>query len=305
VVRSDSKKVIELDPETAPLVLKLFEWYATGKFSLEEVAAMAKDAGLLMPRSKRPLNKQKLHRIFGGRLYYGEFVWKGKLYEPLVSRELWDQVQAKLDGRGKKKTRTVKHKLAFSGLIQCGHCGCALVGEIQKGKYTYYHCSGFKGKCEEPYVREETLEQKFIAVVKTLEFDAETRESISQSLRDSHRDEQRFHAESIARLQSDYARLQARIEQMYVDKLDGEIETSFFDQKSAAWWDEQRQLLRMIEQHQSANESYLEEGVAILELATRAAALFEIQDAREKRRLFGFRAPRSEHLLGLVSSPPS
>ena len=50
----------------------------------------------------------------------------------------------------------------------------------------------------------------------------------------------------------------------------------------------QRDLLRTIEQHQNANQSYLEEGVALLELATRAAALFESQDAREKRRLLDF-----------------
>jgi hypothetical protein len=29
---------------------------------------------------------------------------------------------------------------AFSGLITCGHCGCAMVDEIKKGRYVYYHC---------------------------------------------------------------------------------------------------------------------------------------------------------------------
>jgi DNA invertase Pin-like site-specific DNA recombinase len=292
VVRADGKKVIEPDPETASLIVKLFEWYATGKFSLEEVSEKANDAGLLMPRSKRPLNKQKLHRILRGRLYYGEFVWKGRLYkgihEPIVTRELWDRVQAMLDDRGKKKLRKVKHKLAFSGLIQCGHCGCALVGEIQKGRYVYYHCSGFKGKCEEPYVREEVLEQRFTQIIKGLIFDAEVLAWLGQSLRESHQDEREFHFAAVTRLNSDYARLQARIEQMYVDKLDGRIETSFFDQKSAGWRDEQRQILRAVEQHQLADQSYLEEGVALLELATRAAAEFAVQDAREKRHLLDF-----------------
>ncbi|MDZ4818076.1 MAG: recombinase family protein, partial [Planctomycetota bacterium] len=191
VTRDDGKKVIEPDPETASKVTKLFEWYATGQFSLEEIAKMATAAGLRMPRSNAPLNKQKLHRIFSVRLYYGEFVWKTKrfkgIHEPLLSRELWDLVQAKLDSRGKKKTRKVKHLLAFSGLIECGHCGCAVVGEVQKGRYTYYHCSGFKGKCQEPYVREEVLEQKFTEIIRRLKFDGEILEWISKALRDSHR----------------------------------------------------------------------------------------------------------------------
>ena len=45
---------------------------------------------------------------------------------------------------------------------------------------------------------------------------------------------------------------------------------------------------RDLEQHQNANQSYLQEGVAILELANRAAELFEKQSASEKRRLLDF-----------------
>ena len=92
---------------------------------------------------------------------HGDFDWKGKTYrgtyEPLITGELWDRVQAVLDGRHEKRHRKVKHDFAFSGLIACGHCGCALVGEIKKGRYVYYHCTGYKGKCPEPYTREEVL----------------------------------------------------------------------------------------------------------------------------------------------------
>jgi hypothetical protein len=68
-----------------------------------------------------------------------------------------NRVQAILDGRGAKKTRKVKEQFAFSGPITCGHCGCAMVGEIKKGRYIYYHCTGFKGKCPEPCTRETCL----------------------------------------------------------------------------------------------------------------------------------------------------
>ena len=46
---------------------------------------------------------------------------------------------------------------AFTSLINCGHCGFALVGEMKKQKYVYYHCTGYKGKCPEPYTSEEVL----------------------------------------------------------------------------------------------------------------------------------------------------
>src|SRR5262249_54998575 len=156
--------------------------------------------------------------------YYGDFEWKGKLYQgthrPLITRELWQQVQRVLKERGTRKPRRVRHDFAFSGLLTCGHCGCALVGEIKKGRYVYYHCTGHKGKCPEPYVREEVLEQRFTEVLRGLAFDAEVLAWVAEALRQSHVDEKQFHAEAIGRLQAEYRRLQNRIDAMYIDKLD-------------------------------------------------------------------------------------
>ncbi len=75
---------------------------------------------------------------------------------------------------------------------------------------------------------------------------------------------------------------------MYVDKLDRRVTDEFFDQKSAEWRQEQAGDRQNLEQHENANQSYLQEGVAILELANRAAELFEKQSASEKRRLLDF-----------------
>ena len=75
---------------------------------------------------------------------------------------------------------------------------------------------------------------------------------------------------------------------MYVDKLDGRVTDEFFDQKSTEWRQEQAAVRQNLAQHEHANQSYLQEGVEILELANRAAELFEKQSASEKRRLLDF-----------------
>jgi site-specific DNA recombinase len=46
-------------------------------------------------------------------------------------------VQGVLDGRFGKKAKRGKHDFAFSGLIACHACGCAVVGEIKKERYVY------------------------------------------------------------------------------------------------------------------------------------------------------------------------
>ena len=118
--------------------------------------------------------------------------------------------------------------------------------------------------------------------------DDEVLEWVSLALRDSHVDERRYHDEAIVRLQVEYKRLQARLDAMYVDKLDGRVDAMFFDRKAAEWRAEQDGLLRAVEGHQTANRTYLNEGVRLLELARRAHELFQRQVAREKRRLLDF-----------------
>ncbi|MGD8207442.1 MAG: DUF3387 domain-containing protein [Thiohalocapsa sp.] len=72
------------------------------------------------------------------------------------------------------------------------------------------------------------------------------------------------------------------------DKLDGRIDTDFFDRKAAEWREEQGKCLALIREHQDANQTYLDEGIRLLELAQKAGALFREQSPAEKRRLLGF-----------------
>ena len=96
------------------------------------------------------------------------------IHIPWVTKELWDRVQEVRKNRGAAKPKRKKHSFAFSNLIQCHDCGCALVAELKKQKYTYYHCTGYKGKCHEPYVREEVLEEQFGKVIQSHRLETET-----------------------------------------------------------------------------------------------------------------------------------
>jgi site-specific DNA recombinase len=292
VAGADGKKIIEPDPESAPTIARLFEWYATGTLSLKEAAKKARAARLVYRKSGAPVPVSTVHATLRKRLYMGEFEWNGRLYlgkhQPLVSGDLWERVQGVLDGRHAKKHRRVKHDFAFSGLIACGHCGCSIVGEIKKQRYIYYHCTGYKGRCEEPYVREEVIGQRFSELLGRLTFDEEVLGWVRDALRACHANERREHETAIGRLRAEYDRLEGRMHTMYVDKLDGKVDGAFFDRMSAEWRSEQNRCLREIERHRAADQSYLEEGVRLLELARDAQRLFEKQEPREKRRLLNF-----------------
>ena len=229
----NGKRVIEPDPDVAPHVTKMFEWYASGGMALREVSKKARAAGFSYRKSGKSVPTSTVHKILRNRLYMGEFEWKGRVYQgshqPLVTRGLWERVRDTMDGRNASKHRRVKHDFAFSGLIACGHCGCSIVGEIKKQRYIYYHCTGYKGKCGEPYVREEVLEEKFGALLGRLVFDDDVLDWVRDALHHSHADERREHEEATKRLRAGYDRLQNRIHAAYVDKLDGTIDAAFFE----------------------------------------------------------------------------
>jgi site-specific DNA recombinase len=199
-------------------------------------------------------------------------------HKPHVTRELWKRVQGELDGRRSKKTRKSKKDFAFAGLISCGHCGCAVVGEIKKKRYVYYHCTGYKGKCDEPYIREELIAKAFSDVLGKLAFGDEVLAWVGTALRESHADEKKEHDAAITRLQAEHDRLQTRIHAMYVDKLDGRIDKHFFEKLSAESRSEQARCICEITWHQAADQCYLEEGVRLLDLAHDARRLFAKQE---------------------------
>jgi site-specific DNA recombinase len=299
IIGPDDKKIIAVDKAVAPIVVKLFEWYASGGISLKEVAKKAQAAGLVYAKSGAKVPLSTVHTILRNRLYTGQFEWNGKLiqgkHEPLVPIELWERVQGVLDGRFAKKAKRGRHDFAFSGLIACHACGCAVVGEIKKERYVYYHCTGYADKCQgnpascrRHYVREEALEAQFTELLGRPKFDDEVLEWVRDALHASHADERREHGDAIKRHQAEYKRLQDRINAMYVDKLDGLIDTAFFEKMSNQWREEQNRCLREIERHQSADKSYMDEGVQLLELARNAQRLFAKQEPREKRRLLNF-----------------
>jgi site-specific DNA recombinase len=285
----NGKRTIVPDSSLAPLVRRLYELCATGQHSIQELAAIAHQEHLTRGG---PIQKSTVNKILRNRVYSGEFEWRGERYpaafESIVPRDIWLAAQAALDRRLGKHAKKTGHCFPFSGMLQCGSCGFAMVGEIKKGKYVYYHCSGARGKCPEPYVRQETLEEAFVAMLRRISIDEGIVTWISTALRESHGDQKRFRDEAIAKLNADHLRLQKRLDVMYEDRLDGRIDVSLFERKSGEYRQEQARILTEIEGYGAADGQYVEAGIRLLELTRNMHRLFEKQQAAEKRRLLNF-----------------
>src|SRR5665213_1212712 len=67
------------------------------------------------------------------------------LHEPIISEELFNEVQFVLSGKKKLKAKATKTRveLPLRGYLICSGCGKNLTGSSSKGnggKYFYYHC---------------------------------------------------------------------------------------------------------------------------------------------------------------------
>src|SRR6266581_7541340 len=102
--------------------------------------------------------------------YKGQFWWEEKLYSgthtPLASTDCFEQVQRVFRGNNKPHYRI--HDFAYRGLLTCAYDNCKVTAEIKRQRYTYYRCTGYRGKCALPYFREEVIGERLGQVLKDI-----------------------------------------------------------------------------------------------------------------------------------------
>jgi site-specific DNA recombinase len=91
-------------------------------------------------------------------------------HEPLVDRDTFQQVKAKLADRYIKRAKTRNGPYILSGVLHCGHCGRPLCGKTdgKKGR-RYYYCPGIhNGTCSGSTIRQVALDDYVMRQVQAL-----------------------------------------------------------------------------------------------------------------------------------------
>ncbi len=158
-------KVMKPDPTRAPLIRRAFDMYATGDHSFKEILEYFVANGFDTRRGVGKLSLANVQYILTNPIYYGLVRWEGEdfegIHEPLISKDLFNRVQAMMTERSSgtaNKRRNLK-PFIFRGVFKCGVCGAGVTATLQKG-HIYYHCGRSKGFCIEKYVREESVKDQ-------------------------------------------------------------------------------------------------------------------------------------------------
>lgn len=152
-----------LDPDRAPTIKQMFIFYATGDWSLSDLARYAKEQGLTtvpmrrkrtndemlaeeenderieIEKISRPFCKNGISRIFSNTFYIGKIKDKGGKdinsisHEPLIDEKTFYLVQAMLKKKKVGIHYTEKVDLPLRGIIRCANCDRTYTPYMRKG----------------------------------------------------------------------------------------------------------------------------------------------------------------------------
>lgn len=150
-------------PEKSKTVVRIFELYASGRFTFKSLADKLAAEGHTYRPSQPRFHRTALSYILNNRFYIGELQRNGQTfqgrYRLLIDRKLFNVCQDILNGRNR---RTGNPDIAFSGgILRCACCDFAMTGELIRRKlkdggckeHVYYRCGNNRPGNGHPKVR--------------------------------------------------------------------------------------------------------------------------------------------------------
>ena len=289
---SSLDRLIIPDPKFAPLIARGFELASTGQYSLAKIKHILYNEGLRSARAKNEMSKSQMQRVLSNPIYYGDFLWKGKVFtgkhKPLITRELFDRVQSQMGFV--KRSKMVKHNFPFTNTITCAHCGCSITADQKRKKsgktYTYYHCTSGKGNCENvTYVREEVIDNWISEILNQIKIPSEVVDWTREALLQTQQSERDYYSKQLAILEGHYRTNQNKINKAYEDKLEDRIDHEFWVVQNDRLRVEQVKIESQIASMREKNMTFINQGLQLMELAKQAHVLFPHMTPEEKREL--------------------
>lgn len=208
---ANKKSTLEIS-EKSELVRESFEMMATGLYACEEVRRE------IMTKWKIKTSKQAFVNMLRNIAYAGKIVikeWKkvdeqvvqGN-HKPIISMELYYQVQDVLSGRKKQPKFHIKKSdfLPLRGHLICPECNGNLTGSGSTGrggkKHYYYHCQ--KG-CDVRF-RADNADKKFLEYLVKIKISEPVKNMYGAVMRDIYKEKQGDKSKKVEQLISEIAK---------------------------------------------------------------------------------------------------
>jgi DNA invertase Pin-like site-specific DNA recombinase len=243
---------ILVDPVRWLLMRKAFDLMLTRQYTMAQVVAILNNEHNFRTRtSKRrkgkPLAISVLHRSITDPFYTGYFNYRGKLhkgtYKPMITIEEYDTIQEIL-GR-KQKAKPKRHDFAFTGLMKCGVCGCAITASKKTKKlqttgeyktYAWYHCTKRKGSAacsDKLYTTEKEMEDMIEHELEKLTITPLWKEWTFEAIKEGSADELDKHEKLLKNTREYEQKLLVELDNLLDLRISNELTEETYNQKKA------------------------------------------------------------------------
>jgi site-specific DNA recombinase len=283
-------RAVAVDPERAHFVTLAFELFATNEYTLEGLCDTLNDRGLRTRPSGRhpggPITDSTLSKVLRDRYYLGYVTYKGVEYkgrhQPLVTPEVFDQVQKLLESRTAAGERQRKHHHYLKGSLWCGRCHAhgresRMVVERANGNggtYWYFFCRARKEHtCTQPYRDMDQVEDAVLRHYATVELGHDVRQQVRDLLHDAVADRDQATKLLRQQLKRQLAKLDVQENNLLDLAADGKLATGKVRQRLHRIQEERTRITAQL----ADTDDRLEVGVAVLDAAL--ALLDDLQEA--------------------------
>jgi len=279
------KRIHVPNPDTKNIMADMFKTYLLPAETIESIRNRMNQAGI-RTRQGRPYSKSHVQRILLNPFYIGINHFNGKDYpgaqQPIVSKELFNQVQRKLH-RGRPR-KYAKHFSPFQGLIRCQDCGSIVTWQLQKGRY-YGICRRLTDKCKMNHsLREDRIEKIIVDQLKNLICPVpEVIDWVVDAMREVNQGDITKREQLKESLQAQLKRIERMDDNLYDDKLAGVISNDKYTQKHDQLMKDQDDLYTQLKAIDFSESMQVEQKVAILKLSQKASQIYQLKSSTEKR----------------------
>ena len=291
-------RTIAIDPERAPLVRLAFDLYASGDYSLIELATILEARGLRSrPSRNRPakvLGTNRLSTVLRNDYYVGALHYAGGSYqgrhEPLIGQATFDKVQTILASQRQSGERSWRHHSYLRGTLRCGACGRRLFFTQARGRrgglYDYFICGGRTARlCTQPHHRAEAVEAAVEHLYATVEIADERRDRV-RGLLHTHLDELAKIADrETGRARAEVIRLDNEERKLLTTHYADTISDHIYAEEQARIRRERTAADQLFQRHQVEHATIFETLDLALELTASTQAAYLQADATERRLL--------------------
>ena len=263
----NGKKWVIPDDTNSQVVISIYQWYATSSYSMKEISQK------LINEYDLKIVISQIDRILKNKFYFGVMKVKGNeyphVYDPIISRQLFDEVQNAKDDHNKKVFKYAGLPFHYRGLISCGECGCSITPENQKG-HDYYHCTQYKGKHGAKWLREEEITRQLKKAFEAIKITPEDYEKVRDIIKKSHDDKIIYKSQNIAHLQTELSKIQNRLDKLHEIYLDGDIDKESYKLKAEEYKSIRDSLKNKLDAVDSADDSFYKTIEYFIEIGQKA-----------------------------------